>query len=239
MIRGFRLYLEGFRFWLRHRPLVRISFIPLIVNITCVTTILALTVTHVPDLAARILPSPSVWYLAIVYYGGMVVLGGIALLTSFIMASLLANLLNIPFYDYLAERALILHGTIKPTGHGLRFWMTRTGKNLAAMARKLVVICFLSVLILILNLIPGLSLLVIPIGALVLTSDLLDFSFDQFAMTFSERMHFYRSNFLTIVGFAAGVAVVSAIPVINLIAMPGQVVAASFLLGSHRGRSGS
>lgn len=224
IIFGFQSFVNGLRFWWAHKNLVALSIVPIFLHICCITLSLYWSASNIKTVMDHLLKAPEIWYQYLYYYPVLVIIGAAMLLATFVVASLAGNLINIPFYDVLAEKTLKLNGQLVEES-GLRPWAAKAARNFRAMLKRTVLIIVLSILLFIVGLFPFLGAVVGPISILILATDIMDYSFDHLDLSFSQRIQFVRTHFWQVTGFASGVGLTTLVPVINFFVMPGQVVA--------------
>ena len=108
---------------------------------------------------------------------------------------------------------------------------------MATMLKKAVILLIVAGFLMLATLVPGLGLFGAFVAVIIMAFDTMDYSFDHFTYPFRKIIAFLRSHFLEIVGFAGGLGLTTAIPVINMALMPGSVVAGAFLVAELIQRS--
>lgn len=232
--RGFHNYFVGLGFWMKNSSLLRLSIIPLILNFIFLIWGLVFAISHVSEVVSRIVSAPQVWYQYFLYYL-LVLLTALGLFLVVVFLTLtVANLIAFPFNSILAERALKLHDH-EP---GLQtHWFIKVKTNLGAMVRRTIIFLIIGGALLIAGLIPGLGILGGVVGVFLMAYDRMDYGFDHFTWTFSQRKQFVKTHFWEIAGFAAGLGLTSGLPVINILAQPGSVVSGALLVADISGRN--
>jgi len=233
---GFAVYFRGLKLWLSHRSLIKLSLIPFLLDFLCLGFGLYFTVTRFSEITSRFVHHPERWYGFVLYYIEL----GIAAFSLFFIVLFLsfifANLIAIPFNDLLAERTLRIHGASPALQQGSKAWAAKSFKNMGALLRKLPILIVAGAIMTFAAFIPGLGFIAAMIGVFLMAVDRLDYASDQHQLSFKERVQFVRSNFSEVAGFAAALGLTTALPLFNILLMPGGVVAGSLLFADLRSK---
>jgi CysZ protein len=229
VVSGFSTYFEGLRFWTSSRPLLRLSVVPFFIYLFSVVAGLSFALSKIPEAVKFVVSSPQAWYQYIFYYALMALTALAFFFITLFVSSVIGNLVAFPFNDALAEKTLLLTKALPETKWQFKGWVSKSLKNLGAMLRKAMVLLIVGGLLLFAALLPGLGLIAGAIGIFIMAVDIMDFTFDHFQMTFGERKNFIRSYLPEMIGFTGALALTMAIPIINMLALPGSVVAAAWL----------
>ena len=156
-----------------------------------------------------------------------------ALLLLFFCFSILANLLAAPFNGFLAEAVeLSLTGT-KPLGTENRPLLQEMRSAVRSEAAKLAYFTVRVFFLLLVFLVPLLNvaapLLWFLFGAWMLALEYLEFPMSNNGLTFPEARARLRQHRPLVMGFGAGVLVLTVIPIVNFLVMPVAVAAATKL----------
>lgn len=160
-----------------------------------------------------------------------------AILIFFFGFTLLANLIGSPFNGLLAEKVEDgLHSASHrpPSKRLLDELLSAPLNEIRKMAYfillALPVLAIWLVLVFLLPLLfPLLPILWFAYGAWILAIEYLDYPMANWQLGFAEQRQLLRQNRMLALGFGAGVAVMTMIPVVNFVAMPAAVVGATRL----------
>ncbi|MDO6459881.1 sulfate transporter CysZ [Granulosicoccaceae sp. 1_MG-2023] len=159
--------------------------------------------------------------------------GAAVLLISAVSFSLVANLLAAPFNSLLAERVEAhLRGTgSRDTPESLRHVIASIPKTLRSELAKLIYVLLRLLPILLLHLIPGVNLIA-PLlsflfGAWMLSLEYLDYPMGNHGFLFRDVRRTVSRRRPLALSFGAAVMLLTAVPLLNLIAMPVAVAAAT------------
>lgn len=226
---GFTGYFQGLRFWSRHSQLVRLSIIPFFIYVAFLVVGLGFAIGKIPETVNYVISRPEVWYQYIFYYLLMVATGLAFFFITLFLVSVISRLIAFPFNDALAEKTLLLNKVLTAENWSFKAWASKSAKNFGAMLGKTLVLLLVGAVLVVAALLPGLGIVAGAVGMFILAWDMMDFSFDHFQMPFTERRHFIRRNLPEMIGFTGAMALTMAIPVLNMLALPGSVVAAACL----------
>ncbi|MCC6278745.1 MAG: EI24 domain-containing protein [Oligoflexia bacterium] len=230
LVSGFSIYFQGIRFWLKDGKCLRLSLIPIAINIILFSWGLVEGFRRIPTLLQQALLVPDIWYeFILIYLLSIVSALAFVWVLVFIMTSI-ATIILIPFFDPLTARVLVAQGIKLPELKGVGATIKYFSKNLVTSLRKVVFMLFFGVLLFFLALIPVVGVLAGVMGMFLITTDLMDFSFDHFGMSFNDRKQLIKRNFFTILGFSLAVGLTAAIPVINMFMLPASVAASAVLV---------
>ncbi len=233
---GFSQYFSGLRFWIQTPKLLRISIIPFLIDLVILTAGIVFSVHKIPQAVNHIVAKPDVWYGFFIYYFVLVLTATAFFIVTVFIMSVCANLVAFPFNDILAERSLILRKALEEKKTPLRSKFQKSLRNLSAMARKTLFYLLVGAVLILTMFIPGLGVVGAFLGAVLLAFDFLDYSFDHFGLRFQERKKFISTHFSCFLGFAAGMGLTMTIPIINVLVMPGNVVAGACLVANLRSK---
>jgi CysZ protein len=207
--------------------------IPIIINFVFLVSGFIFSINHVGEIVEKIVSDPHFWYQYVLYYILYVVTFLSLFLIILFVVLTAANLLAFPFNSLLAEKAIHIH---KQSPKERARWIKKTWSNLGALLRRTLIFLIVGGVLILATLIPGLGVIGAAIGIFLLAYDRLDYGFDHYGLTFEARKKFVREHFLEVLGFAVGLGLTSSIPVVNILAQPGGVVAGSLLVVKLTGR---
>ncbi len=230
LMRGAHCALRGFA--LVRRPGVwPFAVIPLALNGVILGTALALGMSAFGDFMAWMLPT---WLdVALVRAILWVVFALGAVLVAFYAFTLLANVVAAPFNGWLAARVeRELRGGEGREGLA-RGVLAEAVAAVAAELRKLAYLGLWMVPLLALFLIPGVNILAplawLVFGAWMMTLEYADYPLGNHGLTFPEARRLLRHRRPAALGFGAVVMALTAVPVVNFLAMPIAVAGAGAL----------
>jgi CysZ protein len=229
---GFYYSFHGLRFLFQNGSLIKLAFIPWIINILLFIAVVTVLYHYFPDLISLIVTKPESWYGLIPYYLFATILLLIAIIISGFFVFFIGNLIASPFHEWMTEKTKALLGKEAPSSEPFSFGLLwKEAKRIViTQGKKLLLILILEILVLLLVLIPAIG----PFLSGSLTLFLIAFQFLGFPLeverlSFSDQMaHFFKHPFAWF-GFGAGLSLMLAIPIINLSVLPGGVVGASLL----------
>ena len=244
MIRGFLLGLsclkDGFSL-IRQKGIKRFVMVPLLVNVLVFVGLGWLASDAFSGFLASqswLNPDPETWLGQILDKVMILVwlLFGIAILIVFTYTfTLVANLIASPFNSLLAEKVEAhLRGTLDPnSGDSISHLITSLPKVLRSEAGKIIYLLLWMIPLLILYVIPGVNILApfvsFLFGAWMFGLEYIDYPMGNNGFFFGQIKQRLRKNRQTALGFGSAVTVLTAIPLINLVAMPVAVAGATKL----------
>ena len=240
LLSGGRYLLNGFSL-IGEAKLRRYVAIPLLINVLVFAGLFWLATGWFADWMASfswLNPDPESWLATIV--GPLLfllkLLFGAAMLIIFAFTfSLVANLLAAPFNSLLAERveAHLRGRPLSASSDSLRHVLASIPKVLGSEFAKLLYMLVRLLPILLLYLIPGVNIIApfvsFVFGAWMLSLEYLDYPMGNHGFLFREIRSTVKRRRPIALGFGSAVTVMTAIPVLNLIAMPVAVAGATKL----------
>jgi CysZ protein len=236
IILGFKIYFSGIKFWLSQKSLLRLSIIPFILDFICLAAGLSFVLMKLPAVISHLVHKPELWYQYIYYYLVYIFTALILFLITLFVVSIVANFIAFPFNDLLSQKTLLLKSALSERERSVGGWLKHTQHNLIAMAKKTLVLLVVACLLIVAALIPGVGIFAAFISLLLMSYELCDYSFDHFQLTFAQRWQLVRQHFFELIGFSLALGLTSSIPVLNILILPGGVVAAALLVAEIRGR---
>ena len=248
---GSRLILDGLSMLRRERSLWGLAAVPLLLSLVAVAGAISGIVVEAAAIHGFVtdwLPvlEAGAWYtwlwigpaqlaLALLGYVLFIVFSAVCIAA----ACLIANLLASPFMDALSARVeRILTGSIVQSSEGLAALLRDAPRSLANEVRRLGF--FLGVWALIFGfgvVVPGGQLVAPPalavLTALFLPLEYSGFTLDRRQVSFRQRRAWVRGNLWTMVGFGGAAFVICLVPGLNLLLIPGLVVAGTLLALRH------
>jgi CysZ protein len=229
---GVRFYYSGVRYWTSKPVLLRLSIIPWFINFACFVIGMVLAFTYLPSLMSLIMARPDLWYQYIAFYLlGFLTACALSVLVMFCVF-VAAQILSFPFNDMIAEKTLELTQLLPVRPPGVKAKFKRSIKNILTMLKKTVVLILIAGALVFAALIPGLGIIGACVSVVFIAWDLMDYTFDHFEDTLSQRIAFIKQNKAVIFGFSLGLGLTSMIPVINFLLVPAHVTAAALMVAN-------
>jgi CysZ protein len=155
-----------------------------------------------------------------------------ATLVAFYTFTLVANLIGAPFNGALSARVQLIASGAPPPESG-RSLLGEAAAGIAAELRKYRYFALLALPLAAAFFVPGLNLLA-PVlwagfAAWMLALEYLDYPMANQGLTLPQQRALLRPRRMLVLGFGAGVLAMTVIPVLNLLAMPTAVIAATLL----------
>ncbi len=151
----------------------------------------------------------------------------------FLFSYLFATIISVPFNSILAEKVLKILGILPPQRQGVAQHTSKFVKMLWASIIKSFVVTALAVVMFAGSFIPGVSLVVLFGGLMLLAFDCIDYSLEVLELTFKERVIFFRKHIAEISGFAVALGLIFLVPFVNFLLLPVAVAGGSILVGKN------
>ena len=207
----------------------RFVVIPLAINILLFGALVAVAADQFVDLLKQLLPEWLDWLRWLLWPLFAISI----LLVLFYTFTLVANFIAAPFNGLLAE-AVERHLTGRPLPSGtFTEALKMAPRAFAAEGKKLVYLLMWSVPLLILFIVPGLNVLApflwLAFSAWMMSLEYADYPMSNHGLLFPAPKVKLAEKRLTALGFGGAVMVMTAVPVLNFLAMPTAVAGATAL----------
>lgn len=219
---------------LRDNPrLLQYVVIPFLINLVVFSGAVYLGLDFFGNTVVEYLPQGEAWYWSVLYWFFWVVAVLLTAVLVFFSFTVVGNLLASPFNDLLSERTEeVLGGKVNEESFSLGRFIRDAWQTILLEARKMWVFVVIMVLILPLNLLPGVGNSLYTVLAVSLTLFFLCFEYLGFVMVrkhqfFREQKNFILARKFLMLGFSCGVMVLLAIPFFQLLCIPLAVVGAT------------
>lgn len=233
--RGFSYPLRAAKFLGKRPGLLKYLAIPFSINVL----VFSLSVYFGLDLFQSMLetyaPSTEVWYGMILYYLAWSVAMLLTTVVVFFTFTVVGNLIASPFNELLSERAeALLLGRQPDERFSVgRFWK-ESRHALLVEVKKLSVFIICMLLLLAVNLIPGIGSLIYAVLAPIFTLFFLLVEYMAFVLmrkrlSFSQQRQYISSRPVLMTGFACSIFCLLAIPFLQFFCIPLAVVGATLL----------
>jgi CysZ protein len=232
---GFVLPLRGGLFLLRHRRLLALATVPLVLNLLLYTAAIAFVVRYYAVWFALLLPQPQAWYL-LVGYEVLRLLAFLLILAAFLFSFVfVGTAVAAPFLDVLSAR--VEH--LLQDRHGIQ--PVRAQPWFVELVRALghaLLLLLIWVVTFPLSFLPGIG----PPLWLLESCLLLAYNFAAFALerrpwSFREQWRRLLREWAATLGFGAAVFVMMMVPVVGLLLLPTAAVAGTMLVLDIEARS--
>lgn len=216
---------------LRQNPrLLPYIIIPFLINVVVFSGAVILGVNFFGDTVVSLLPQGEAWYWALLYW---LVWGIAALVTAvlvFFSFTVVGNLIASPFNELLSERTeQVLTGKTNDESFTLGKFASDALQTFLMEIKKMWIFVVVMILILPLNLLPGIGNSIYTVLAIGLTLFFLCFEYLSFVMVrkhqfFREQKSYIFTRKFLMLGFACGVMALLAIPFMQLLCIPLAVI---------------
>ena len=231
--RGFFAPFRSLRI-LRHNPrLLQYIVIPFLINLVVFSGAVYLGLDFFGNTVVEYIPQGEAWYWSVLYWFLWVVAVLLTAVLVFFSFTVVGNLLASPFNDLLSERTEeVLSGRINDEPFSFGRFLRDAWQTILLEARKMWVFVAIMVLILPLNLLPGIGNSIYTVLAVSLTLFFLCFEYLGFVMVrkrqfFREQKNYIMARKILMLGFSCGVMALLAIPFFQLLCIPLAVVGAT------------
>ncbi len=222
--------------FLRSRPrLIFYILIPFLINVAVFSGAVYLGMEFFGSTVVEYIPQGEAWYWALFSWLLWVVAVLLTAILVFFSFTVVGNLIASPFNDLLSERTeTLLTGREIDENFSLSRFFSDAIKSLLMEARKMWVFVLVMVLILPLNLLPGIGNAIYTLLAISLTLFFLCVEYLSFVMVrkghfFSDQRRFIFSRKSLMLGYGCGVLVMLAIPFFQFFCIPLAVIGATRL----------
>lgn len=233
--RGFFTAFRGGRLFLRHPRLLKLVVIPFLINVATFSLAIYFGLRFFHGFVLGLLPQGEAWYWVVLYYAVWLIAGLLTLVLVFFCFTVVGNLIASPFNELLSER---VESLLLPGGEGkpfslrefwrdmLRIWLVEL-KKMSLFVGALLVLLLLNLLPVVGNLLYGvLSTLLI---LFFLAWEYLAFIHERKNHGFRLQRRYIMDRKLLMLGFASGVLLMLAIPLLQLLCIPVAVSGATLL----------
>ncbi len=204
--------------------------IPFVINVAVFSGAVILGVNFFGDTVVSMLPQGEAWYWALLYW----LIWGIAALVTAVLVffsfTVVGNLIASPFNELLSERTeQVLSGQAHDEPFSLAQFARDALQTLLMEIKKMWIFVVVMILILPLNLLPGIGNSLYTVLAVGLTLFFLCFEYLSFVMVrkrhfFKEQKNYIFSRKFLMLGFGCGVMALLAIPFMQLLCIPLAVI---------------
>lgn len=241
--RGFFTAFRGGRLLLRYPRLLKLVFIPLLINVVTFSLAVYFGLQFFHDFVLELLPQGDAWYWVALYYALWLVAGLLTLILVFFSFTVVGNLIAAPFNELLSERieGKLLAGVAEQPFSLALFWRDMLRAWLVEL-KKLSLFVVAMLLLWLLNLLPVIGSLLFGVLSILLTLfflawEYLAFVHERKGHDFRLQRQFLMQHKLLVLGFGCGVLLMLMIPFLQLACIPVAVSGATLLwCEEHAGR---
>jgi CysZ protein len=216
---------------LRNNPrLLPYIIIPFLINITVFSIAVYLGLDFFGTIVVEQLPQGESWYWAVLYWLIWTLAVLMTAVLVFFTFTVVGNLIASPFNDLLSERTeQTLTGNSNDETFSLGQFLGDAWRTILMEAKKMSIFVVVMVLILPLNLFPGVGSMIYTVLAISLTLFFLSFEYLGFVMVrkrkfFSEQKSYIFARKFLMFGFSCGVMALLMIPFFQLLCIPLAVI---------------
>lgn len=228
--RGFFAPFRSFR-TLRHNPrLLPYIIIPFLINVTVFSSAVYLGLDFFGTTVVEHLPQGESWYWAILYWLVWTLAVLMTAVLVFFTFTVVGNLIASPFNDLLSERTEeVLSGQTNDELFSIGQFVSDAWRTVMLEAKKMSIFIVAMLLILPLNLLPGVGNGIYTLLAVSLTLFFLSFEYLGFVMVrkrkfFREQKSYIFARKFLMLGFSCGVMALLMIPFFQMLCIPLSVI---------------
>lgn len=239
--RGFFAPFRSVRLLRQHLRLLPYIVIPFVINVAVFSGAVYIGLDFFGNTVVAQLPQGEAWYWAILYWLVWTIAVLVTAVLVFFTFTVVGNLIASPFNELLSERTEeALSGTSSEAPFSLRQFMLDAWHTLLMEAKKMWIFVVVMLLILPLNLVPGVGNSLYTVLAVTLTLFFLSFEYLGFVMVrkrkfFREQKDYILARKFLMLGFSCGVMAILAIPFFQLLCIPLAVIGVTRLWCEEEG----
>ena len=227
---------------LRSNPrLIQYILIPFLINTVVFSGAVYLGLDFFGSTVVEYIPQGEAWYWSVLYWFLWMVAVLLTAVLVFFSFTVVGNLLASPFNDLLSERTEeVLSGNINDESFSIGRFFRDALSTILLEAKKMWIFVVVMVLILPLNLLPGVGNSIYTLLAISLTLFFLCFEYLGFVLVrkrqfFREQKSYIFARKFLMLGFSCGVMVILAIPFFQLFCIPLAVIGVTRLWCEEEG----
>ncbi len=233
--RGFFAPFRSVRILRSNPRLIQYILIPFLINAIVFSAAVYLGLDFFSSTVVENIPLGDAWYWAVLYWFLWVVAVLLTAVLVFFSFTVIGNLLASPFNDLLSERTEeVLSGDVNDERFSASRFLKDALQTILMEAKKMWLFVVVMLLILPLNLLPGIGNSIYTLLAISLTLFFLCFEYLGFVLVrkhqfFREQKSYIFSRKFLMLGFSCGVMALLAIPFFQLFCIPLAVIGATRL----------
>ena len=231
--RGFFTPFRSVRILRINPKLLQYIVIPFLINTVVFSGAVYLGLDFFGSTVVEYIPQGDAWYWSVLYWFLWVVAVLLTAVLVFFSFTVVGNLLASPFNDLLSERTEeVLGGHVNDEPFSMPRFLNDAWQTIIMEAKKMWVFVVIMVMILPLNLLPGVGNSIYTVLAISLTLFFLCFEYLGFVMVrkrkfFKEQKNYIFERKFLMLGFSCGVMALLAIPFFQLFCIPLAVIGAT------------
>lgn len=231
---GFLATWRGFLFLLKHRRLLPLAIVPVLINTVLFGLFFYFSLRYFHVWLDRLLPQSDKWYwLVLIYFLTLIVIVLLLLLIVFTF-TVVANILASPFNDALSSRTEALVTGRPDETFSLPGLLKELGRTVIEELKKLGFYLLAVGAILILLLVPVIGSVLYTALMTVLTIFWLGLGFLDYAMArhqyrLGDKLRLGRTHLPAVMGYGLSIFLIVMVPVLNLALIPAAVVGGTLL----------
>jgi CysZ protein len=239
--RGFFAPFRSVRILRSNPRLIQYVLIPFLINTIVFSGAVYLGLDFFSTTVVEYIPQGDAWYWSVLYWFLWVVAVLLTAVLVFFSFTVVGNLLASPFNDLLSERTEeVLSGNHNDETFAFGRFFRDALSTILLEAKKMWVFVVVMVLILPLNLLPGVGNTLYTVLAISLTLFFLCFEYLGFVLVrkrqfFRDQKNYIFARKFLMLGFSCGVMAILAIPFFQLLCIPLAVIAATRLWCEEEG----
>lgn len=239
--RGFFAPFRSVRLLRANPRLAQYILIPFMINTVVFSGAVYLGLDFFGHTVVEYIPQGEAWYWSVLYWLLWVIAVLLTAVLVFFSFTVVGNLLASPFNDLLSERTEeVLSGSVNNEKFSVSRFLHDALQTILMEAKKMWVFVVAMIIILPLNLLPGIGNSIYTILAVSLTLFFLCFEYLGFVLVrkrqfFREQRRYIFSRKFLMLGFSCGVMALLAIPFFQLFCIPLAVIGATRLWCEEEG----
>lgn len=239
--RGFFAPFRSVRILRRNPRLIQYILIPFLINLLVFSGAVYLGLDFFGAIVVDYIPQGDAWYWSILSGLLWVVAVLLTAVLVFFSFTVVGNLLASPFNDLLSERTEeVLSGVANDEPFAIALFIKDALQTVLMEAKKMSIFVVVMIVILPLNLVPGVGNSIYSVLAVGLTLFFLCFEYLGFVLVrkrqfFAEQKRYIFARKFLMLGFSCGVMVLLAIPFMQLLCIPLAVIGVTRLWCEEEG----
>jgi CysZ protein len=233
---GAMFWVAGWRHLFRHRKLLVLATLPILISVAAAAGLLWLLWVNLPawvQLLVGWMTASSGWVHELLYYPLLVSGALLAFFASVYVIYLSQSLIAVPFYTMLSERTLEQFGKKRGGPRTWREWTIHSWRMLRASLLKFLLLLFIGLILFVFSFVPVLNIFSLSGALMILALDCMDYSLEALGLDFRRRIRYFRRNLAQWLGMAFGLGLTLLIPGLTLLIIPGAVVGAAIIVKSE------
>lgn len=225
---------QGLRYLASRPRLWPLVLAPALVNLLLFFITAWLGVGRALDLLGRLWARPEGFWLLLLWVSAQVVIALVALTLCFVLVWAVSGLVATPFNDRLSEHIEMEKGVVEEAPFHLARFLRDVAVSVGHSALNLGAYLCLMVPVLLLDLVPGLGLVLSPLASWLVTStflarEMMDGPLTRRRFSWRGKMALVNRHRPLMLGFGTGAALLLWIPLLNFLCLPVAVAGGTLL----------